>query len=87
MISRFIRRYKIDLGEFQRERKEDYLTFKDFFTREIKSELRAILGPKNAAISPVDGIVVAYGNIDCDTIIQLKNSHYSLHQLVNENDE
>ena len=87
MIGRFIRRYKIDLSEFQREAQEDYSTFNDFFTREIKPELRPILGPKNAVISPVDGIVVAYGSIDGETIIQLKNSHYSLHQLVNENEE
>jgi len=87
LIGRFISRYKIDLSEFQREKKEDYSTFNDFFTREIKSELRPILGPKNAVISPVDGIIVAYGSIDGDTIIQLKNSHYSLHQLVNENEK
>ena len=87
LIGRFIRRYKIDLSEFQREAKEDYSTFNDFFTREIKPELRPISGLKNAVISPVDGIVVAYGSIDGDTIIQLKNSHYSLHQLVNENDD
>jgi len=87
LIGQFIRRYKIDLSEFQREAKEDYSTFNDFFTREIKSELRPILGPKNAVISPVDGIIVAYGSIDGDTIIQLKNSDYSLHRLVNENEK
>ncbi|MBM23473.1 MAG: phosphatidylserine decarboxylase [Gammaproteobacteria bacterium] len=87
LIGWFMRRYKINLSEFQREAIEDYSTFNDFFTREIKSELRPILGPKNAVISPVDGFVVAYGKIDGDTIIQLKNSHYSLYQLVNENEK
>ena len=51
----FIHWHKIDLGEYRRENKDDYLTFNDFFTREIKPELRPTEGPINAVVSPVDG--------------------------------
>ena len=87
LIGWFINWHKIDLGEYRREKKEDYLTFNDFFTREIKPKSRPIEGPKNAVVSPVDGTVIAYGRIEGDTMVQLKNSHYSLEQLVHENQE
>ena len=87
LIKWFIHRYRIDLGEFQRDAIKDYSTFNDFFTREIKPELRPVSGSKHEVVSPVDGIVVAFGRIDGDSIVQLKNSYYSLKQLVNENEE
>ena len=87
LIEWFINWHKIDLGEYRREKKEDYLTFNDFFTREIKLKFRPIEGPKNAVVSPVDGTVITYGRMDGDTMVQLKNSHYSLEQLVHENQE
>ena len=85
LIGWFIHWHKIDLGEYRRENKDDYLTFNDFFTREIKPELRPTEGPINAVVSPVDGVVFAYGRIDGDTLIQLKNLNYSLKHLVHEN--
>ena len=87
LIKWFIHRYRIDLSEFQRDAIKDYSTFNDFFTREIKPELRPVKGSKHEVVSPVDGIVVAFGRIHGDSIVQLKNSHYSLKQLVNENEE
>ena len=87
LIKWFIHRYRIDLGEFQRDAIKDYSTFNDFFTREIKPELRPVTGSKHEVVSPVDGIVVAFGRIHGDSIVQLKNSYYSLKQLVNENEE
>ena len=87
LIEWFIHRYKIDLGEFQRDATKDYSTFNDFFTREIKPELRPVMGSKHEVVSPVDGIVVAFGRIHGDTIVQLKNSYYSLKQLVDKNEE
>ena len=87
LIKWFIHRYRIDLGEFQRDAIKDYSTFNDFFTREIKPELRPVTGSKHEVVSPVDGIVVAFGRMNGDTIVQLKNSYYSLKQLVDEIEE
>ena len=70
LIEWFIYRYKIDLSEFRRNAIKDYSTFNDFFTREIKPELRPVMGSKHEVISPVDGIVVAFGRIHGDTIVQ-----------------
>ena len=35
LIGWFIHWHKIDLGEYQREKKEDYLTFNDFFLQKL----------------------------------------------------
>ncbi len=84
LIGWFIHLHKIDLGEYRRENKDDYLTFNEFFTREIKPELRPTEGPIDAVVSAVDGVVFAYGRIDGDTMIQLKNLNYSLKHFVHE---
>lgn len=75
--------YRIDLREAQREKRSEYLSFNDFFTRSLKPGKRTIQG---AVSSPADGTVAALGNIDGDTIIQSKNHSYSLAKLIASND-
>ena len=87
LIELFIKKYNIDLSEYRKGRKEDYLSFNDFFTREIKPELRLIESSYNSMVSPVDGLLIEHGKINEDSIIQIKNSHYSLTKLLNNNQE
>ena len=87
LIELFIKKYNIDLSEYRKGRKEDYLSFNDFFTREIKPEFRLIESSYKTMVSPVDGILIEYGKINEDRIIQIKNSHYSLTKLLNNNQE
>ena len=87
LIELFIKKYNIDLSEYRKERKEDYLSFNDFFTREIKPELRLIESSYKTMVSPVDGRLIEHGKINEDSIIQIKNSHYSLTKLLNNNQE
>jgi len=82
-INIFCLLYKIDLREAQREKKSDYQSFNDFFTRSLKSGARTIQGPVS---SPADGTVAALGYIDGDTLIQSKNHFYSLAKLIASND-
>ena len=87
LIELFIKKYNIDLSEYRKGRKEDYLSFNDFFTREIKPELRLIESSYKTMVSPVDGRLIEHGKINEDSIIQIKNSHYSLTKLLNNNQE
>ena len=82
-INLFCMLYKIDLSEAQREKKSDYQSFNDFFTRSLKPGARSIQGTVS---SPADGTVAALGNIDGDTLIQSKNHSYSLAKLIASND-
>jgi phosphatidylserine decarboxylase len=50
--------YRIDLSEAQREKKSDYQSFNDFFTRSLKPGARTIQGTVS---SPADGTVAALG--------------------------
>jgi phosphatidylserine decarboxylase len=71
--------YDIDLGEAEREKKSDYKSFNDFFTRSLKLGARSIEG---SISSPADGTIAAMGNIDGDTLIQSKDHSYSLANLI-----
>ena len=81
----FIKKYNIDLSEYRKGKKEDYLSFNDFFTREIKPEFRLIESSYKTIVSPVDGTLIELGEINEDRIIQIKDSHYSLTKLLNNN--
>ena len=82
-INFFCMLYRIDLSEAQREKKSDYQSFNDFFTRSLKPGARTIQGTVS---SPADGTVAALGNIDGSTLIQSKNHSYSLAKLIASND-
>jgi phosphatidylserine decarboxylase len=84
-IELFIKKYNIDLSEYRKGKKEDYLSFNDFFTREIKPEFRLIESSYKTMVSPVDGTLIELGEINEDRIIQIKDSHYSLTKLLNNN--
>ena len=80
LISLFIKVYKVDLSKARRENIKDYIDFNDFFTRELKPELRPIANSN--IVSPVDGVISQFGNIDNDKIIQAKKHNYSLTNLL-----
>ncbi len=86
-IELFIKKYNIDLSEYRKGKKEDYLSFNDFFTREIKPEFRLIESSYKTIVSPVDGTLIELGEINEDRIIQIKDSHFSLTKLLNNNQE
>jgi len=65
-IAPFIRKYHINMNDFQ---KKDYKSFNDFFIRKLKSGVRKIDTNKNVVISPGDGKIQAWGNIEYQTFI------------------
>ena len=81
-ISPFIKDFDIDINEFK-ERYEDFRCFNDFFSRSLKDTARPIDGNKNVLISPGDGRLMVYENIDLNKIVQIKGYTYSLFDLIN----
>lgn len=55
LIRTFVRRYRVDLGEAERETPGSYSSFNDFFTRALKQGVRPVATGDDAVISPVDG--------------------------------
>ncbi len=59
-------------------------SFNDFFTRELKPELRPIDTTPGGVVSPVDGTIAEFGDIKQDLLVQTKGILYSLTDLVGE---
>lgn len=64
---------------------EDYETFNDFFTRELKPGVRPIDDTPEHLIFPVDGAVSQFGDITRDRVFQAKGHDYSLTTLLGGN--
>jgi len=60
-IEPFIRKYHINMSDFQ---KKKYTSFNDFFIRKLKPGARKIDTNKNVVISPGDGKIQAWEDID-----------------------
>jgi len=76
----FVKSYKVDLSQANRELVEDYKHFNDFFTRSLKPGARPIADSK--IICPVDGAISQVGKINNTQILQAKGRDYSVGQLL-----
>ena len=85
-IDKFISEFNISIDEAKIDNTSKYKNFNDFFTRELKSDSRPICSSKNTLISPADGKILAYENIDINNIVQVKGMSYSLKDLINDQD-
>ena len=82
-IPAFVDEFNIDMNLAKKDIK-DFTSFNDFFTRELISEARPITNDPDILISPGDGRLTAYENIDLDNIVQIKGLTYSLRELVKD---
>lgn len=84
-IYKFITDFNIDMSICKTP--EDKLTcFNDFFIRELMPEARPIIKTKEILISPGDGRLTAYTNININKLIQVKGITYSLKELIQNNE-
>ena len=60
-IAPFVKKYHINMDDFQPKK---YVSFNDFFTRKLKHGARKTDTGYRVVISPVDGKVLAYQNVD-----------------------
>ncbi|MFZ5969454.1 MAG: phosphatidylserine decarboxylase [Bacillota bacterium] len=80
-IKKFIQQLEIDMLEAENEDIASYKCFNDFFARKLKVNARNIVYDSDRLISPADGRVFAYENIDVQKVIQVKGQEYSLVEL------
>ncbi len=80
IIRRFVRRYRVDMGEALEPAIERYASFNDFFTRPLRAGARPIAPAP--LVCPVDGAISRFGPIAGDQIFQAKGHHYSTAALV-----
>lgn len=78
MISGFVKRNGIDLSEYK---KQEFRSYNDFFTREIKPEVRPLNDAENVLVSPCDGKAVVC-RIGRDSRFYIKDTEYTVEQLL-----
>lgn len=78
MIKPFIRKSRINLSEY---RTKKYTSFNDFFTRQIRPELRPVDMNTESLISPCDSKLTVY-KINGKSIFRIKNSYYRISDLL-----
>ena len=81
-IKFFIKKYNVDMSEALYPHPEHYKTFNEFFTRQLKPEVRQIAAGDDVLIQAVDGAVSQFGDIHQDSIFQAKGHNYSLTTLL-----
>lgn len=81
-VHTFAKAYNIDLAEYQRGNLDDYASFNDFFTRELKDGSRPIDETMGSIISPADGKVSQIGHITHGQLLQAKGREYDVGQLL-----
>ncbi len=82
LIRGFVRLFDVNTDEAASEVPDGYATFNDFFTRELKPGSRPLDASARSLVSPVDGTVSAAGTISRGMLLQAKNHHYSLQDLL-----
>jgi len=82
LIRVFCRYYRVDLSHAQIKDASEYASFNDFFTRALEPEARPINGALNSMVSPADGTVSAFGNLQSSSLLQAKGILYQASELL-----
>jgi phosphatidylserine decarboxylase len=86
LIKHFIQHFNVNMEEAAEPDYTHYPSFNDFFTRALRENARPVTeGP--VVVSPADGAISEFGNIEHDRILQAKNQTYSLEKLLAGNSE
>ncbi len=80
LIRGFARLYDVDLSDIARPAPDGFVSFNDFFTRELRADARP-LDPA-AVIAPCDGKVSAVGTLRNGELLQAKGRPYSVEDLL-----
>jgi phosphatidylserine decarboxylase len=84
-IDSFIEDFQIDMSMYKKA-SDKYSSFNEFFIRALNPDARIIPTEDNVLISPCDGKISAYENIDPDNLVQIKGFTYSLKELLADNE-
>jgi phosphatidylserine decarboxylase len=84
LVRGFVRRYSVNMREARNADISSYQTFNEFFSRALRTGTRPIASTE--FISPVDGVVSQFGNIDANSLVQAKGHRYTTTSLLAGND-
>lgn len=82
LISCFLKNYTVNLQESIQPDPFAYKTYNEFFTRQLNSSARIIDPNPNSIVSPADGSITQYGNIENNVLINTKGFNLSLTNLL-----
>ena len=82
MISQIIKFYGVNMSEAKEQDINNFASFNHFFTRELKSDVRPVIGDKDAIACPADGAVSQAGLIEQGKIFQAKGKSFSAVNLL-----
>ena len=86
-IRSFAKAYDIKLDEYERQSLNAYESFNDFFTRELKEDIRSIDTTMHGIVSPADGIISQLGPIEDHKMLQAKGRYYDIGQLLADSED
>ncbi len=82
LIRSFLKIYTVNLDEVARSVPDEFVSFNDFFIRELNSDSRPIDSSASSIVSPADGFISAVGHIEKNSVLQAKGLDYSLEELL-----
>ena len=82
LITKFIKKFDIDMSEAKFSDPAYFDTFNHFFTRELREGLRPIVKGDSKLAMPVDGRVSQLGTIHEGRIFQAKGHDFGLYELL-----
>lgn len=82
LIRLFCMRYTVDKQELQRRSVDEYRSFNDFFTRELRPDARPVADGDGVVVAPCDGTLSVMDNPDRKLLIQVKGNKYSIADLL-----
>ena len=80
LIPSFVQKYDIVLSKYKNS---NYNTFNEFFTRELKDN--NISKDKSKILSPADGKILVYQNIDSKQHFKIKNDSLDINKILKNN--
>ena len=84
-VNDFIKDFNIDMSMYEIPNGK-YSSFNEFFIRPLTPGARVIDKSNDILISPCDGKISAYTNIDLNDLVQVKGYTYSLKELLQDNE-
>ncbi len=82
LINLFVSTFKVDMKDAAIEDISQYSTFNEFFTRTLKPGTRPIDDSITSIVSPCDGKISMFGDIDQHTLLQAKNKTFTLNEFL-----
>lgn len=84
-IKKFVEEMGIDMSDYARGI-DEYVSFNDFFYRELKAGAREIAEEANILASPADGKILAYNNLKEKDKFFIKGSEFTLEEFFMDKD-